>query len=164
MTSAFTYSCLTSYCSFPSPNLLRPNPAPLCGRQQHGPMVKLCLSAFLSAHLLDPNSGSKELKLSRKLPKNLYKSPFNSPFYCTFQFSFIGSIPLFHFCLAWSNSINTFYLPSANAVQLHTESHPAHYQHSSPTQGFFAMPRHNQQTNREGGGDSSMVWLDPFLE
>lgn len=86
MTSAFTYSCLTSYCSFPSPNLLRPNPAPLGGRQQHGLMVKLCLSAFLSAHLLDPSSGSKELKLSRKLPKISTNPPSTLPFIALFSF------------------------------------------------------------------------------
>lgn len=59
---------LTSYGSFPSPNVLPCNPALLGGRQQPGLMVRLCLSAFLSVHLLGPLSGSKELKLSRKLP------------------------------------------------------------------------------------------------
>ena len=63
-------SALTSYRPFPSPSLLPPNPALLGGGQQPGLMVKLCLSAFLSIHLLGPSSGSKELKLSREKPKS----------------------------------------------------------------------------------------------
>ena len=63
--SIFTCSWLTSCHPLPSPNRFPPNPVLLGGLQQHGLMVKLCLSALLSVHL-GHSSASKELKLSRK--------------------------------------------------------------------------------------------------
>ena len=130
MTSAFTYSCTDL---IPSPSL-PPVSFPLIQPYwvadssmawwSNCVCLPSCLSICWAPAVLQRNYSCPESC------QNPPKSPSNPPFYfCPLSFN----SSLFYFRWARSNSINTPYLLLANAVQLHAESHPAHYHHRSHT-------------------------------